>query len=205
MPTISLLERPEPINQVDRVACVSIAWTELLRVAGRVALTPDDALVYASTLHDETASQSPRADLVEAVGEALRRRGVIAGMLLVASADELLDALAAGPIVACLPWRHGVLYPRSGVVVSITGDGEVDDGCELLHCHVLVARHERLERRGCSRATDVVEFRASIGRRWGMDGVGYLKVGDLRTLLAYTRDLPGFGFLAAGPVWPEEG
>lgn len=181
---------------------MSIAWTELLRVAGRLDATPDEGMAYARELHDEVVGEPS----IFTVGEALRRRGVLAGMRLAKSPDGVLSVLDFGPVVACLPWRHGLIYPRSGVVTSITGDGEYEQAgaTELLHCHVLVARHARLERRGVSRVDDVIEFRASLGARWALGGTGYMRVDDLRELSNYALALPGFGFIGTGPVWPEE-
>jgi hypothetical protein len=131
---------------------------------------------------DDTGSSGP------ACGKAARALGLATGYTHAFSYDALRSALQLGPVLIGIDWYSSMFDPRA--------DGQivVDKSSGLAGGHELMIREY-------DAANDVAWVDNSWGMSWGVNGRGYFKGADLRTLLADGGDVTVLTFTTT-PVPP---
>lgn len=178
------------LDQGQEGACVGFAWTNNLLskpVVAKLPLPPQD---FAMNLYksaqkiDEWEGEAYSGTSVLAGAKVAQLGGFISGYRWAFSIDEVLDALGLlGPVVLGVPWFDGMYGTLPGGLVEVSGS--------RVGGHAITATgYGRREfplssqvGRRAKRTEDVVRWRNSWGRSYGVRGDGFIRVEDLERLL----------------------
>lgn len=148
--------------------------------------TDTKASEYAQSLYkraqvlDPWAGEAYEGTSVDAGMKVARERGFIESWRWLTTVQQIRDALISkGPVVLGIPWYEEMYETRPSGLVHV--GGSVVGG----HCITLVGYHPsmRIRGEGWFDRYEVFKWQNSWGRDYGLNGIGYITVGDLATLL----------------------
>jgi hypothetical protein len=182
------------LDQGSEGACVGFGWTaELIAEPMAVKLGDLSAsnrfareLYWQAQRIDEWPGENYEGTSVLAGAKTTRDGGYISGYRWAFGIDDVIDTLCSsaarggGPVVIGIPWFDGMYETRPSGLVEVSG--HIVGG----HCITLTGYHPgiRLWREGWTKRFEVVKWRNSWGKDYGVNGDGYVKVEDLAMLLS---------------------
>lgn len=152
-----------------------------------VRIRPDDPQEFARNVYreaqliDEWPGEDYDGTSVLAGAKVMQRHGYLDSYRWAFSIDDVIDALLhLGPVVIGIPWYDSMYDTRPSGLVE-TG-GTMVGG----HCIVLTGYQPGtiIMGEGIRRRFDVVRWRNSWGRSYGVRGDGLIQVADLERLLS---------------------
>lgn len=173
------------LDQGREGACVGFGWTtELISSPFPFKVTPDKGDEYALGIYhraqelDEWDGEDYSGTSVLAGAKVLKERGYIQNYRWAFGVEQVRDAvISEGPVVLGIEWRDGMYETRpSGLVVV---DGPVVGG----HCITLTGYNPRAKLKGEPGYHEGFRWKNSWGLDYGVNGLGFIKIEDLDTLL----------------------
>ena len=178
------------LDQGREGACVGFAWTnELLAqpVVTKLPIHPNDFalnLYRSARKVDEWEGEAYAGTSILAGAKVTQMGGFISGYRWAFSIDEVLDALAfMGPVVLGIPWLESMYGTLPGGLVDISGKQVGGHAITATGYGVKSFPVSTLEGKRAKRTEEVVRWRNSWGKSYGVDGDGYIRVADLEYLL----------------------
>lgn len=170
------------LDQGQEGACVGFAWTnEILSkpVSSNVPRPLNDfALKFYKEAQklDDWPGEDYEGTSVLAGAKQAQKLGYITGYRWAFGIEDVLDALAfTGPVVIGIPWYNDMYSTLPGGLVKVGG--------KLVGGHAITLTGYGNRKFPGGLTLDVVRWRNSWGRTYGVRGDGYIRVTDLANLL----------------------
>lgn len=180
----------EWIDQGREGACVGFAWTNELLARPVVSKLPLPSNDFALNLYrsaqkvDQWEGEAYSGTSVLAGAKVAQLGGYITGYRWAFSIDEVLDALAfLGPVVLGVPWLESMYGTLPGGLVELSGRQVGGHAITATGFGSKEFRVSAAEGRTAKRREDVIRWRNSWGRSYGVNGDGFIKISDLEYLL----------------------
>lgn len=174
------------LDQGTEGACVGFGWTgELLAAPASPKIQPRVKVAdsFARSVYheaqkiDEWDGESYKGTSVLAGAKIIQQKGFITNYRWAFGIDDIRDSvITQGPVVLGVPWYKDMYYTDERGLVSITGDSVGG------HC-ITITGYDPAMKFG-SEVFEVFRWRNSWGKKYGINGDGYIKLNDLSTLIA---------------------
>lgn len=174
------------LDQGQEGACVGFGWTaELLAMPENFDVDADTGDKFALSIYkqaqreDDEPGENYSGTSVLAGAKVLHERGYMDSYRWAFSVEEVRDAvISEGPVVIGIPWYDSMYETDAWGLVKV--GGKIVGG----HCITLIGYDPAMEIFGQEGPQEVFIWRNSWGTSYGKDGNGYIKLEDLRELLA---------------------
>lgn len=176
--TLHQIPYPLPLNQGAEGACVGFGWTGQMAVGpifNKGSNTYARAYYMAARAVDRAAGRYwPEGASVLAGAHVARQRGLISGYKWAFGIDDVIDTLCVkGPVVLGVNWYESMYDTDLAGKVQING-AHVGGHCIL--ATGFIQNHPQW-------GGDWIQWVNSWGPNYGVRGVGYISVADLKMLL----------------------
>jgi hypothetical protein len=176
------------LDQGREGSCVGHGWVgELLASPRPAAVTPSRGHELAVEVYreaqfiDEWEGENYEGTSVLAGAKVVKGRGFMGEYRWAFSVNDVRDAvIAEGPVVIGIPWHESMYSTRPSGLVEV--DGSVVGG----HCLLITGYHPAMRIKGedWHARFEVFRWRNSWGSGYGLNGDGFIRLEDLRDLLA---------------------